>query len=339
MKKLILPLLSLVACLTFNSCNVDVEEEVASDAKSAELNQKTSATAEVTGLTRFKMANLAIPSGGLPDGKRFYTNGILRANVAYYPYGVMKENRNGIDRIRFYVKPTSPTQYLVGTPYPYHHRAEICRYPWRISTPLGTEEWLGFSYIFPGTDESFKQNQTPVSIFQNHDGVNGPPTVQLEIAYPGQLFSPTKPYYNTPLGGEIMIINNVRGIRWVASGVRVTAGCRLDIVIQLVYGTGSNGIFNVWINGKLQTWPGNPTIPAGNVGSTVFSNALFGGNSKLGLYHHQLRFKEGVDKNYAKSHSHMRFWMTEWNDCFRKPGDWDYKNSNAYSAVSTASYP
>jgi hypothetical protein len=332
----LLSLFSLIAC-----SDSITEDAVTTTDKSEELSKTVSSTAEVTGLTRFTMANLNIPSSGLYDGRRFYTNGIMRANTAYYPYSIMKQNRNGIDRIRFYVKPTSPSEYLATTPYDYHYRAEICRYPWKINTPLGTEEWLGFSYFFPTASEGYTQNQTPVSIFQNHDGVNSYPTVQIEIAYPNQLFSPyaSRFYYNTPLGGELMIINHVRGIRWVVPNFRVVAGTRLDIVVQMVYGTGSNGLFNVWINGKLQTWPGGPEGPAGNVGSTVYSNALWGGNSKLGLYHHQMRYKSGVDKNAAKGHTNMKFWMGNWNDVFRKPGDWDYKNSNAYAAVSTAGNP
>lgn len=337
MKKILIPLFA--SLLALASCNDDaVTEELAQSKTEAENSEKASATASVTGLTRFKASDLAIPSGGLSDGTKFYKNK-LRANVAYYPYSVMKENKDGIDRVRFYIKPTEPEKYLVGTPYPYHFRAEFSRYPWRINHPLGTEEWVGFSYIFPTKEESFRQSQTPVSIYQNHDGVSGnSPAFQIEIAYPGQLASSSKPYYNTPLGGELMIINQVRGIRWVVPNVRVVAGARLDIIIQVVYGLGNDGLLNIWINGKLQTWPGNATVPAGNVGSTVWPNSRVGGNSKFGLYHHMLRTKEGVDKNYSKGHSHMRMWMTDWNDVFRKPGDWDYKNQNAYSAVNTASY-
>jgi hypothetical protein len=117
------------------------------------------------------------------------------------------------------------------------------------------------------------------------------------------------------------------------------AGARLDIVIQIVYGLGNAGPFNVWINGKLVEFQGNATVAKGNAGSTVWPDNPVGGNSKLGLYHHQLKYKSGVDKNYAKGHTNMKMYMTDWDDVFRKPGDWDYKNSNAYSAVSTASYP
>lgn len=322
--------------LLLNAC---YDDNLENDLGSLRDSTKTSTAASVTGLTRFTMNNLNIPSGGLPDGRRFYTNGIMRANTAYYPYSIIKEKRDGVDRMRFYVKPTLPTEYLSGTQYPYHHRAEISRYPWRIQTPLGTEEWLGFSYFFAKSSEGYTQNQTPVSIFQNHDGVNGPPTVQIEIAAPNQLYSPSQSWYNTPKGGELMIINNVRGIRWVVPNFRVVAGTRLDIVVQLVYGSGKDGLFNVWINGKLQTWPGSDKVEAGNIGSTVFSNARYGGNCKLGIYHHELRKKSAVDKNYSKGHTHMKVWMSNWNDVFRKPGDWDYKNPNAYKAVSTASYP
>jgi hypothetical protein len=83
------------------------------------------------------------------------------------------------------------------------------------------------------------------------------PAFYIEIASPGQLRSTTVPNYSTPLGGEIMIINNLMGIRWVVPGVRVVAGARLNFVIQIAYGLGDRGLLNVWINGKLATFPGN----------------------------------------------------------------------------------
>jgi hypothetical protein len=220
---------------------------------------------------------------------------------------------------------------LVGTPYPYHHRAEFTRYPWKISHPVGTEEWLGFSYIFQKTEEGYQVNRTPVSIYQNHAGrvgtqVENPPALQLEIASPGQLKT-------TPLGGELMLVHQIRGIRYTIPGVRVVAGARLNIVMQIVYGEGTKGLWNVWINGTLVQ------IPGGNTGSTVWPDNPVGGNSKLGLYHHQLRYASAVNLNYSSGHTNMKMWMTDWNDIFRHPGDWDYKNSNGYNAVNTAGYP
>jgi hypothetical protein len=163
---------------------------------------------------------------------------------------------------------------------------------------------------------------------------SNPPAFYIEIASPGQLQNGS-----TPLGGEIMIINKVRGFRWVVPGVRVVAGARFDFVIQIVYGLENAGLLNVWINGKLMTFPGTSSVPAGNAGGTVWPYVPVGGNSKIGLYHHQMKFAEGVALNAAKGHTHMRFWMTDWNDVFRKPTDWDYKNMNAYGAVDTSIYP
>ncbi len=289
----------------------------------------TTTTNTITGLTRFKASNLKIPVGGLFDGTKFY-DGLMRGCIAYYPYGVMGKTVNSVPRVRFYIKPTSPTTYLVGTQYPYHYRAEITRFPWKISHPLGTEEWLGFSYFFPTKEEGYSVNRTPVSIYQNHAGRIGtqaenPPTLQLEIASPGQM-------KETPLGGEIMLVHQVRGIRYVIPGVRVVPGARINIIMQIVYDLDGKGLWNVWINGVLVN------IPGGNAGTTVWANNPVGGNSKLGLYHHQLRFKSAVDLNYSKGHTHMQMWMSDWNDVFRHPGDWDYKNTNAYAAVNTASY-
>ena len=334
------PLLIVASLFLFFSCS---EEEFLPESPlpdTAEL--ATSAKSSVSGLTRFKAGDLVIPSGGLPDGKQFYLGGKLRASTAYNPYGISKVKKGGVDRVRFFVSPSSPSSYLNNTQYSYHHRAEFSRWPWWINHPLGTEEWLGFSYIFPKSSEGFTQNQTPVSIYQNHAGsrsgqTSNPPALQIEIAYPLQINS-SDPWRGTPKGGELMLINNIRKTRYVVPGVRVVAGARINIVMQIIYGLGTKGIWNVWVNGKLIT------IPPGNIGGTVWpartsADLVVGGNSKLGLYHHRLRYKTDVQLNASKGHNKMEAFLTNWNDVIRYPKDWDYKNNNAYNAVNTASYP
>src|SRR5688500_16756412 len=135
----------LMSVLSLVSCSDEtVPSSVSSSKTSEELSKEIKSTAGVTGLTNFKVANLNIPTSGIVDGKRFYTDGKLRSSVAYYPYALMKGTKDGKARIRFYVKPTAPTSSLVGTAYPYHHRAEFTRYPWTLNHPYKTEEWVGF---------------------------------------------------------------------------------------------------------------------------------------------------------------------------------------------------
>ncbi len=338
--------LCFVFCL-FISCSeddillpVEPADNIAQEKPTTTTN--TPPAREVSGLTRFKVSELNIPSDGLPDARRFYKDGILRASTAYNPQGITTVRRNSQTLIRYYVNPTDARDYLSSSPYKYHHRAEFSRYPWRINHPLHTEEWIGFSYIFPTAEEGFTYPATPVNIYQNHAGsVEGqesnPPALKLEIAYAGQLKS-SDPSRQTPLGGEIMICNKILDYRYVAQGVRVTPGSRLDIVIQIVYGLESKGLFNVWINGKLQTFPGTTTLPAGNRGTTVWPDNPVGGNSKLGLYHHLLRYDNQVEANAEAGHRKMEMFMTDWNDVIRTPADWDYMDDNAFKAVSTASY-
>ena len=334
------PLLIALSLFFFYSCS---EEELTPTRPASDYtDQIVTAKASVTGLTRFKVADLAIPSGGLPDGRQFYRSGKLRASTAYNPYGITTVKKDGIDRIRFYVNPSTAATYLNSTQYSYHHRAEFSRWPWWINHPLGTEEWLGFSYIFPKSSEGFTQNQTPVSIYQNHAGsrsgqTSNPPALQIEIASPKQINS-SDPWRGTPNGGELMLINNIRKTRYVVPGVRVVAGARINIIMQIVYGLGNKGLWNVWVNGKLVS------IPVGNIGSTVWpartsADLVVGGNSKLGLYHHRMRYTADVVYNASKGHRRMEAYLTNWNDVIRHPNDWDYKNKNAYNAVNTASYP
>jgi hypothetical protein len=126
----------------------------------------------------FRAANLH-SFGGLKDATRFYSHISLRANVAYYPYSVMKEVKNNIPR--GYIKPTQPADYLIGTPIPFHYCAEFARYPWKISLLLGTEEWLGVFLHISGFDRSTKLS--PVSLYQNHAGRIGikPKILRLSI--------------------------------------------------------------------------------------------------------------------------------------------------------------
>lgn len=331
----------------FISCSDDVllpvepPDEVTTE-KPTTTTTKPSPAREVSGLTQFKVSQLNIPADGLPDARRFYADGILRASTAYNPRGITAVKRNGQTRLRYFVNPTDAREYLSSRDYKYHHRAEFSRHPWRINHPLGTEEWIGFTYLFPREEEGFTYPATPVNIYQNHAGsVEGqesnPPALKLEIAFPGQLKG-SDPSRQTPLGGEIMICNKILDYRYVAQGVRVVPGGRLDIVIQIVYGLESKGLFNVWINGKLQTFPGTETLPAGNHGTTVWPDNPVGGNSKLGLYHHLLRHDNHVEANAKAGHKKMEMFMTDWNDVFRTPADWDYLNENAFKAVNTASY-
>src|SRR5690606_106055 len=70
MKKKLFALLMSLSLL--NACYDDAFEN---DVRPVPDSTRTTAAASVTGLTRFTMNNLNIPSGGLSDGRRFYTGG------------------------------------------------------------------------------------------------------------------------------------------------------------------------------------------------------------------------------------------------------------------------
>ena len=88
------------------------------------------------------------------------------------------------DRIRFYVDPLSPQ--VNG----FNYRSEFRTRPWQIAHPLGTEQWVGFSYTLADNYVPQPSGGTPISIWQNKqpDG-GGPnsPALQLELTKEGQL--------------------------------------------------------------------------------------------------------------------------------------------------------
>ena len=183
-----------------------------------------------------------------------------------------------------------------------------------------------------------------------------PPALQLEIAYVNQLNTPSTPVRYTPLGGEIMMINNTRtsggiSMRWTPpdSAVRLTAGGRLDVVMQIIYNLGSVGLWRVWLNGVRYEFPGmtisGNVFPAGDEGNTIFATPLdevtgepYGGNSKLGLYHHGMREAANVTANATAGHTEMNMYLSHWNQIFRYPTDADYGQMNGYTAVDTSTY-
>ncbi len=233
---------------------------------------------------------LNIPAYSWPKGTAFGPG--LYVDVAYDPNGVSIVG----DHLRFVVDPVYPAPPADALTL-YNYRSEIRTAPWPIRHPLGTEQWMGFYYLFP---EDYQINTTtPIIIYQNHPGIQGfPPQFELEIA------ARNRPRPAT--GGEIQVVNHTngsdpqnphRGDRFVYP-VRPLAGDTLSITLHVVYGRGPKGLLQVWLNDSL--YYNRRT-------STVFATHQWGGNNKWGIYHHS--YKHSDVRWEANTIRHTKFWM------------------------------
>lgn len=215
-------------------------------------------------------------------------------------------------KIRFRLTPDSPPP--PRTTEAFNFRSEIRTHPWNIQHPLGTEQWIGWRYIF-GT--SYQVDQTaPITIYQSHHGVEGlSPAVELELAA-----------FNRPfpaLGGEIQIANHAINSR-IPLPIKPEAGDTLDIVIHLIHGDESEGLLQVWIDGTLQY----------NVQDrTVYPEYEWGGNSKWGIYHHSHQNNPtGVANTQAEGISEVELFLDTLRILTRTPSDPNYL-AEAYEDV------
>lgn len=204
----------------------------------------------------FNWGNMDLPDQPWPDETTFGDD--LFVDSAYDPEAVSLSN----NQLRFYIDPVSPP--VINN---FNYRSEIHTAPWPIQHPLGTEQWLGWEYTF---GEDYVIDPTaPITIFQNHNGVNGlSPAIELEIA---GLNNPSPAQ-----GGEIQVVNEAASER-IVYPVRPEAGDKLEVVVHVIYGVQKYGLLQVWLNG---------TLYYNKRGSTVYEDHLFGGNNKWGVYHH-----------------------------------------------------
>jgi hypothetical protein len=299
--------------------------------------------ATTTGLQEYDWSRYAPPTTGVTDGQRF-TNNLLRASVEQNPSGLTAINYGGRTWLQIYVNPRL-TPASTDPSYPYHFRSEFSEHPWELQLPLNTEEWLGWSYYFPA---DYKRPIFPMSVFQcyarNSAGADpGGPVLQFEFAGSGQtIAAQTGATYNCR-GGEFQVIqqahvNTTRRVVFNNSvPIRPQAGDRLDFVVQMIYGdaTGSTATLRVWING-VKVWDvtnwrtvwidKNPAVN------------YKGPNFKIGLYCHSNRTLTDIQTSEAAGILYERILCSNVKRLRRFPGQVGYNTTNAFHAVSTASF-
>ena len=233
----------------------DLEEETTTEVETTETSILSTKASKVR---QWDWDKVKIPPHTWEEGTKFGDG--LYVDIAFDPKGVSIVD----NQIRFWVDPLNTPE---DAPSPYNFRSEIHTDPWPINHPLGTEQWIGWTYTF-GKDYVVDPT-SPISIFQNHPGIRGlSPQIELELA---ALNSPSPAQ-----GGEIQVVNEASSDR-ILYPITPKAGDQLDVVIHVIYGLGTEGLLQVWLNG---------TLYYDEITSTVYEDYPWGGNNKWGVYHH-----------------------------------------------------
>jgi PKD repeat protein len=293
----------------FAGVTITVEEEVVVVDNSCVTN---GGFANETGLKTWCWGDMSIPNS-ISSGGEGFSNGQLALNVECSANQVVRQG----DRLKFTVNPTSPSpsNWCSNS---YNLRSEIRTMPWNVDHPLGTEEWIGFSY---GFGNNYKVDPTGNWIFyQAHEGTSGAnPLISLQID--GRSGSPYQM-------GELVIVNSSQENHAdnviYSTNVVPTAGASVDIVLHIIWGDDNTGLLQVWLNGTktldIQT-------------RTTRNSSGVGGNSKFGIYKGGWRSASGVQNSASNGVTSLETNMGALRIITRKPGDSGY-GSNSYSTVA-----
>ena len=265
-----------------------------------------STSASEAGAKVWCWGDISIPSDGFFDDYKLYVSSHCSSN--------MVKSTNG--RVQFRVNPTTPVvPESCGADYNY--RAEIREHPSDIDYSIGTEQWWGFDYEF-GND--YIADELPWSLWQTHGSFGMPSSPMTNIQ-----LGPTN--YNGGLNpvGELFVVNNTLpgGSKFTPVGIVPRAGQTFKIVIHLVWGDESNGLYEVWIDGK--------KVYAKQE-RTVYLEKPYGGYWKIGIYKWRWKDEENVAVSSQKGISEINTSIGTLRTIMRRPGDADY-GDDSYTLV------
>ncbi|OWW27024.1 hypothetical protein B4Q04_04925 [Zobellia sp. OII3] len=254
-------------------------------------------------------SNIDIPSYSGSKGAAF-SNGELHIDSECYERQVTKSG----NRIKFKVDPTVPdTEDWCSRDF--NLRAEIRTGPWDVRHESGTEEWFGWSYTFG--DNYIIDENSQWKFFQVHNGIVGKaPQIGLEIIHGGQFIGHE--------AGEIYVTNAAGGEKFNPTGIVPRAGQTIDVVVHAIWGNSSNGLLQVWIDGK--------KVYDRQV-STMLSGYPWGGNAKWGIYKWPWANSENVEASKNQGIGYLETYMSDLRIITRKPGDLNY-GADSYSRVA-----
>ncbi len=187
-------------------------------------------------------------------------------------------------RLNFKVDTNSPVP--VGSGGSYNYRAEVRDAPDDVNHPAGTEQWWGFDYKF---ESDYIPDELNWIMWQTHsDGSNA--TAGVEIPMTSLQVSKTD-YNGINARGEILVANrtittNSPTTKFTPTGVVPVAGQTYNIVIHLVWGGETTGLYQVWIDG---------VNVYDETERTVYVEQPTGGYWKMGIYKWGWYNQSGVD--------------------------------------------
>lgn len=218
-------------------------------------------------------------------------------------------------RVHFRVNPTTPTS--PSSCAPYNYRAEIREHPSDADYPIGTEQWWGFDYKF---GDDYIADELPWILWQTHGSFSSPshPMTNLQLG-------PTNYSDNINPVGELFVVNNTpaAGHKFTPVGIVPKAGQTLKIVIHLVWGDESNGLYEVWVDG---------VKVYGKQERTIYAEKPYGGYWKIGIYKWRWKQESNVLSSEGRGINNLNTSIGTLRTIMRYSGDTDY-GTDSYSLV------
>ncbi len=190
--------------------------------------------------------------------------------------------------------------------------------------PAGTDEWLGWSVTFG--DNYVPMTQYHWLFYQNKpDDADSPgnysPPFSLNIA--GGVYS------GVPASvGEIVFDAEANdkngGVGVFRTGVVPVAGQTIKIVVHTIYGEGTSGTSQVWIDGVL-------VVDQPNI-ATLYTPTLGGGTNKFGVYNWNWGIQSRLNDILAQGVSHLELLIGNIKGERWQSGDAQY-GTNRYNFV------
>ena len=225
------------------------------------------------------------------------------------------------DELRMYVDPDAPApQGWCNNSF--NLRAELLTRPWNVDHPAGTEEWVGWTMRF---GDNYKVDNSGTGgnwiFWQVHEGTIGAsPLLSMQI---DQRSGGGFDYGELMLSNASQPIGNNNNSNYGTNIIPV-AGQTLKIVIHVIWGDDSNGLWEVWVDDVLKH---------SVQGRTVRAADPVGGNMKFGIYAHKWRNASGVAASLAAGVTEIETFLGPLRIITRRPGDSEY-GKNSYDEVS-----
>ncbi|MDO6808074.1 heparin lyase I family protein [Zobellia galactanivorans] len=170
-------------------------------------------------------------------------SGNLYSSVHYYNSQSGNTLYVSDSRLNFHINPNTPEPS--GEAEDYNYRSEIREHPSNADNETGTEQWWGFNYKF---GDGYVADENEFIMWQVHGSFATPsnPLLSMWVGKTNQAGTGNKK-------GEILIVNaaqNSASHKYTKTGIVPKSGQSINVVIHVIWGDASDGLYQVWIDGK-----------------------------------------------------------------------------------------